>query len=200
MISEDKILRYYEEAVNEQHPDPDRAVFGRLGITEGDESYDKDGAIGVFGVSEALAKTIGMDIVGNTDASFKAMMHFDLQLISESTDVGIGMAKTAGAKDTEKYIKQMDASVADYQEKVEWEAGRPVRFKTDVSTPNTSSENPLGDADGVSEVMSKSKEITASYAKESEKNASMGVEVDAKQEYDRLVDLLKGAIGKMTPQ
>lgn len=195
MISEEKILRYYSEAVEQQHPSPDRAVFGRIGLTKGDTDYDKDGKLGLFGVSSPLVKKIGMDVDDNADSSFQAMMHYDLMHISAGNDVAEGMAKTAGESDVDKYTEKLDDAAAEYAEKIEWEDGKPVRFKDNA--PDLKDEDVLDGVEGDKDVKSKAKELTSSYTNESKYNASLGLEVNAKAEYDRLMELLKGTIAKL---
>ncbi len=195
MISESKILQFYAEALELAHPDPDRAIFGRLGISGGDESYSKDGVSGLFAVSDKLTKSVGMDVTDNAEASFKAMIHFDTKHIGEHADIGVGMSKTAAEKDVQAYMKKLDRSVSEYKDKIEWEAGSPVAFKTVVD--NVDNTDPLEDKDSVDEVKLEAKKLAAEYANESSGRAALGLEVDAKGEYNRLVDLLKGAINKM---
>lgn len=200
MISEDKILRFYAEALEQNHPSPERAVFGRLGISGSDVSFEDESSMGLFAVSKTLLKSIGMDITDNAEASFKAMIHFDTKHISEINDVPQALARTAAEKDVEAYTKKIDASVQEFSDKIEWEANKPVRFKPEVEAlaPEIEEDNdPLSDKEDIDAVKDEAKRITAELSNQSKYDVSLGLEVDARREYDRLVLLLKSAIKQM---
>lgn len=191
MISEQKIMSLYSQAVDQGHPDPKRAVFGRLAMTDAQLDYDKDGQIGLFGVAKRKASKIGLSTLDNVDDSFNAMMYWDTRHINESADVNEGLARTVGRKDVDGYRKELDKALEKYSEdKLIHEGGEVVGIRQ----PEENLADPLDGAEGIEEVKETAKRVVAENAAESQRQTMMGLIPDANAEYMRLESLLKATI------
>jgi hypothetical protein len=125
MASSQKLLELYNRAVELNHPDPERAIFGRAAMTGFDSQYNKDGKAGIFSVDEKRAARLGWDNLESIEESFQAAMELDGRAYDKDGDVGKMFLSTAGTK-KDSFLNVLDKSYTEIREKISYEDGVAV--------------------------------------------------------------------------
>lgn len=195
MINGDKIIRLYNAAIERGHPDPESGVLGRAFLTGRKADYNKNGKVGLFGVSENKAKTLGFDALENVDTNFEAMMTLDLQSFEQDSDVRSMLTKTAGVTGgvnaRQAYLKKLDAATKSAKDSIIWEDGKASSFKEDEVPVE---QKIVDDNQPIEDIKEDIKQAVAENQSASINTTLSGVRVDPKKEIDKYVQLLREAV------
>lgn len=198
MISDRKIIKLYQQAVENGHPDPDRAILGRSELTKRKADFALEGKVGLFGISERKASGLGYEGLDDVDTSFDAMMLMDSNHFQETDDVNEMFFRTAsipnGTAKKDKYLKRLDEATEEAKKRFVWEGGMPVSAVTNNDEETIEHIETTGDEQAIKEVV---KEKTASFKNDSIVRATSGLGVDSEDELHRYMGLLKETISKL---
>lgn len=195
MISNSKLIDYYNRAVSEyNHPEPDKAVFGRAQLSDRNSEHSKGGRIGLFSISEKRAKEAGWEDLKNPEQNFRAAMDLDTNSFDagDLAEMYISTAGiTGGQKKKDSFTMELDEDFGLISSKISYEAGVPVGIND--SDPEVQTDL-LEGADTSEEISEETKRQSAQMQKSVVQSSVENSSLD--RDVENAVALLKEYINK----
>lgn len=197
MISDRKLIEFYNKALEIGHPDPEKAVFGRAEMSNRKSDFRKGGRVGLFGVSSKNAGELGWEDLDNPDQNFNAAMdldiaNFDLENIADM------YAKTAGITGGESkrisYNIELDESFERINSKIQYEDGIPVSISREDGEEDSSEESGILNSETKDDLVDETKRVSAGM--QSHLLSVVGDPISVELDLERALQLLKEYINK----
>ena len=198
MIGSNKLIDFYNRAVSEfNHPDPEKAIFGRAQLAGKNAKFARGGMVGLFAISEKRAAQAGWEDLQNPEQNFRAAMDLDIESYN-SGDLAEMYIQSAGVTGGEKkksnFIVELDKSFGEIKNKIQYEDGQPVSIRDSESEKDNPTVDVLSEVEGSADIMEETKRQSASMQNQIVASSLAGDDLD--DEVNAALALLREYVDK----